>query len=81
MFEEKELNDKLLEEKEEVKYPKTPAYKLKAIEKYNKKATKAFTFRLNKKTDAELIEFVESLPNKTRVFKELFTEEMKKKKK
>ena len=77
-------DEKVVEETavEEVKEKaKTPAYKLKAIYKYNKNVTKGYTFRLNKRTDAELIAFVESLDNKCGTFKELFTAEMNRRKK
>lgn len=82
MLEEKELDDNLTEEKEteEVRHPKTPSYKLKAIDKYNKKMTKAYTFRLNKNTDKDLIEFIDGLPNKSKVFKEFFRDGIQKQK-
>ncbi len=52
----------------------------KAITKYNKKSTVAFTFRLNKNTEADLIEYVESLDNKAGTIKRLLLDEMKKNK-
>lgn len=38
--------------------------KLKAIAKYNRENTKTYCLRLNKKTDKDLIEFLESLASK-----------------
>ena len=46
--------------------------------RYNKTHTIKYAFRLNKKTDAELIEFVENLDNKTEFFKNCIKEYLKK---
>ena len=41
-----------------------------ASNKYNKENTIAYCIRLNRKTDADLIDFMESLDNKTGFVKE-----------
>ena len=46
--------------------------------KYNKANLKQIKFSLNKNTDAELIEFVEQLPNKADFFKTCIKEYLKK---
>ena len=46
--------------------------------KYNKENTIKYAFRLNKKTDAELIKFMEQLVNKTEFFKNCIREYLKK---
>ncbi len=46
--------------------------------KYNKENTIKYAFRLNKKTDAELIKFMEQLDNKTEFFKNCIREYLKK---
>ena len=38
--------------------------RLKAIQKYNRTNTKTYCLRLNKKTDKDLIEFLDSLASK-----------------
>ena len=43
----------------------------KASRKYNLANTKNIQFRLNLKTDADIIEHLESQPNKMRYFKDL----------
>lgn len=47
--------------------------------KYHKNNLKQIKFCLNKNTDAELIEFVETLPNKADFFKNCIRECMQKK--
>ena len=47
-----------------------------ASNKYNKANTKAYTFRLNVTYDKELIQYLESLDNKSKWFKETIRREM-----
>jgi hypothetical protein len=60
--------------------PSTSQAMMKAINKYNKSHTVAYTFRLNKSTDAELIEYVDGLKNKSGTIKRLLTDDMKRNK-
>ena len=46
--------------------------------KYNKENLKQIKFSLNKKLDADLINFIESLDNKTEFFKNCIKEYLKK---
>lgn len=61
-----------------VKYSDTIKSKRASWSKYTKKNLKAFTFKLSLKYDAELIEFIQSLENKTDTFRQLFTDYMNK---
>lgn len=61
-----------------VKYENEIKAKRNAWSKYAKTNTKAYTFRLMRNTDSELIDFIDSIENKTDTFRRLFTEEMKK---
>lgn len=45
--------------------------KLKAIAKYNRNNTKTYCLRLNRNTDADLIEFLSTLDNKQGLIKKL----------
>lgn len=47
---------------------------------YKKNKLKQFTFTLNKEYDADIIEFLDILPNKTQFVKELIRKEIKKRK-
>ena len=47
---------------------------------YKNRNLKQFTFTLNKKYDADIIEFLDILPNKTQFVKELIRKEIKKRK-
>jgi hypothetical protein len=47
-----------------------------ASSKYNKANTKSFAFRLNVTYDKDLIEFLDSLDNKSKWFKETIRREM-----
>lgn len=44
--------------------------------KYNKASTKNIQFRLNTKTDADIISFLDTLPNKMGYFKALVRADM-----
>lgn len=50
----------------------------KAIDKYDKNNTKQFKMKLNKKTDADIIEFLENQENIQGTLKELIRQEIKK---
>lgn len=45
--------------------------------KYNKENTKTVLIRLNKKTDADIIKILETIPNKQGYIKELIRGQMK----
>lgn len=49
---------------------------VEASSRYNKNNTKSYAFRLNITYDKDLIEFLESLENKSRWFKETIRREM-----
>ena len=51
---------------------------VEASSRYNKNTTKSYAFRLNITYDKDLIEFLESLENKSGWFKEVIRREMKK---
>jgi hypothetical protein len=51
-----------------------------ASNKYNKANTKAYTFRLDLTYDKELIQYMETLENKSGWFKEIIRQEMAKSK-
>ncbi len=51
----------------------------KASKKYDKANTKNVMFKMNLKTDADILAFLDSLPNKQGYFKELIRTDMKKK--
>lgn len=57
---------------------KTRDSQIKAIAKYNKNNTVTYTIRLNKHTDKAMIEFLNSLKNKTGTIKKLIANEMAK---
>ena len=57
---------------------KVPEYTKRAISKYNKENTKSIAIRLNRKTDADVIEFLEGCDNVAGLLKKLVREEMKK---
>lgn len=46
-------------------------------DKYNKKNTKIMALRLNYKTDKDIIEYLETLPNKAGYIKSLIRKDMK----
>lgn len=47
-----------------------------AVKKYNKRNLKTYTLQLNKKTDKDIIEFLETVPNKNGYFKQLIRDNM-----
>lgn len=49
----------------------------RAAAKWNAKATKAFTVRFNKETEADLVAWVEAQPNKNEAIKALIREKLK----
>jgi hypothetical protein len=51
--------------------PKTPDSNLKAIAKFNKESTVSVNLRLNKNTDADIIEKLASMPSKMGYIKQL----------
>ena len=53
----------------------------KAIAKYNKEKTVAYTIRFNKNTEADLIDYIDGLENKTGTIKKLLRESMEGEKK
>lgn len=55
----------------------TPA-QVKATSKYIKDHTRRFTLQCNKETDADIIEFLDSAPNYTKLLKEIIRKEISK---
>lgn len=53
---------------------------LRAIEKYQKANVKAMTLKLNKKTDADILEFLETQDSKMGIIKQCIREHMKREK-
>lgn len=51
---------------------------IKAQKKYNKIKTKSFTFKFNKRTDADIISRLEGVDNKQGYIKELIRKDLKK---
>lgn len=62
--------------KKETKKPYASKAQINAIAKYNKNNTKPITIRLNKKTDAKIIEYLDSIDNKSGTIKRLILEEI-----
>jgi hypothetical protein len=58
--------------------PKPNAH-TQAVKKYNNENTKQYQLRLNFKTDADLIEKMESVPNKLGYLKQLIRDDIAKK--
>ena len=50
---------------------------IKAIAKYNKENVKQYSIKLNKNTDGDLINFLDSIPNKQGFIKECIKSYMK----
>lgn len=48
----------------------------KAVAKYNKEKTVAYTIRFNKSTEADLIDYMDSLENKAGTIKKLLRESL-----
>lgn len=63
-----------MEKRTELGKKKKQAY----VEKYIKEELKAFHFRLSKKKDADIIEFIDSLENKSQYMKDLIRADMNK---
>lgn len=55
---------------------KTSAAQLKSIQKYNKEQTVTVLLRLNKKTDADLIERLGKVPSKNGYLRKLIYEDI-----
>ena len=54
-----------------------PEYTKRAIEKYNKRMLKSYTIHLNRKTDEDIISFLDGLENKQGYIKNLIREDMR----
>lgn len=50
----------------------------RAVAKYDRENTKSYLLKLNRKTDADIITFLEQQPNKLAYLKKLIREDMKK---
>lgn len=50
----------------------------RAVAKYDRENTKSYLLKLNKKTDADIIEFLEQQPNKLAYLKNLIRDDLKK---
>lgn len=55
---------------------KTRESQIKAVRRYDDKNTIQFRMKLNKTTDADVIEFLQSLPNKQGFIKQLIRDHM-----
>lgn len=51
---------------------------IKAVNKFNKEKTRCIQIRLNKSTDADILEQLEKVPSKMGYIKQLIREDMKK---
>lgn len=51
---------------------------IKAQKKYDKSKTKSFTFKFNRRTDADIINRLEGVDNKQGYIKELIRKDLKK---
>lgn len=60
--------------------PKTPDSNLKAIAKFTKEQTISVNLRLNKNTDADIIEKLASVPSKMGYIKQLIRADLEKSK-
>lgn len=58
--------------------PKTPDSNLKAISKFTKESTVSVNLRLNKNTDADIIEKLANVPSKMGYIKELIRADIQK---
>lgn len=58
--------------------PRTPSSNLKAIAKFNKENTMSVNLRLNKNTDADIIEKLASVPSKMGYIKQLIRDDIAK---
>lgn len=57
---------------------KTSDAQKRAVAKYDAENTKSFLLKLNKKTDADIIAFLENQPNKMGYIKQLIRDDMQK---
>lgn len=57
---------------------KTSDAQKRAVAKYDAENTKSFLLKLNKKTDADIIAFLENQPNKMGYIKKLIRDDMQK---
>lgn len=57
---------------------KTSDAQIKAIAKYDAANTKSFLLKLNRKTDADIIAFLEQQPNKLAYMKKIIRDDMQK---
>ena len=57
---------------------KTSDAQKRAVAKYDAENTKSFLLKLNKKTDADIIEFLENQPNRLAYLKNLIRDDMQK---
>ena len=55
---------------------KTSDAQIKAVAKYDAENTKSFLLKLNRKTDADIIAFLEQQPNKLAYLKKLIRDDM-----
>ena len=57
---------------------KTSDAQIKAVAKYDAENTKSFLLKLNRKTDADIIAFLEQQPNKLAYLKKIIRDDMQK---
>ena len=57
---------------------KTSDAQIKAVAKYDAENTKSFLLKLNRKTDADIIAFLEQQPNKLAYMKKIIRDDMQK---
>ena len=57
---------------------KTSDAQIKAVAKYDAANTKSFLLKLNRKTDADIIAFLEQQPNKLSYMKKIIRDDMQK---
>lgn len=58
--------------------PKTPAYQIKSVAKYDKANTKSVVLKLNKKTDADILDKLGKVDNKQGYIKGLIRQDIEK---
>lgn len=61
---------------EDGKKPYASKAQIDAIAKYNRNNTRPITIRFNKKNDAKMLEYLDSLDNKAGTIKRLISEEI-----
>lgn len=57
---------------------KTSEAQIRAVRKYNDANTVQFLMKLNRKTDADILEYLQGVPNKQGLVKELIRERIRK---